>query len=238
MMLDDRLAVIPNVVGFNKLMEGQWLEHATLGPVGKQIIKRHGYKCCICGLVSKPSKQVQHGYMVPFDPRHEAGFALDAKAGYCLCALCAATKGLNWAVMGRRIGNKELPPPGVLMVQHVLPQSDITRLASYAIAVLASRKAGSSNKVESAARDIDAAMLGLNENIFGVLPFYRGSDSGFARALNMLDEEFYEQRDEIMGCLKWWPSMSYWREQGIYWMQSTYSADVKALHAEVASHEC
>lgn len=76
----------------------------------------------------------------------------------------------------------------------------------------------------STIKSIDAAFAGLKEEIGANVPIYRGSASDFARTLSMLPEQFYEQRNELIGHLRWWPNSEYWLEQGEYWRASTFEA--------------
>ena len=221
-MAEVELGTVFNAALFGKLMTGGWYEHAQLKEQGLKILSRDKFTCQSCGFSSRPSRQAPHGYMVPVDRHHVGMVATRADAGECLCPLCASAMGINWAVVATAIGGKHIDPPGMLIIQPSMTQVEINRIALHTLSIVASNSATTASALASAARDIDAAMTALNQDIGASIPFYRGKDSDFARALALLPEAHYEQRDEIIGHLRWWPSMRYWREQGVYWMQATY----------------
>lgn len=208
---------------FGKLMMGGWYVNPKLKEPGMKILSRSKFACASCGFQSRSSKQVPHAHMIPVDRSHPGLLALKDK-GECLCPMCAASLGVNWSVTGVVQADKVVETPGVLIAQSVLTQVEINRIALHVISVLASRTASDSSPISSAARDIDAAMTALNQELGASIPFYRGKDSDFARALALLPEVYYEQREQIIGQLRWWPNVRYWREQGAYWMQATYKS--------------
>lgn len=206
---------------FGKLMNRGWYSHPKLREPGMHILSRADFKCASCGFRSQPSKQVLHGYMLPVDRRHPGLIALSHK-GECLCPLCASALGLNWSVVGLVQSDRQVLAPGMLIAQPALSQVEINRIALHVISASATPDSGS--PIASAARDIDAAMTALNQELGTSIPFYRGKDSDFARALALIPPELYEQRQSILGHLRWWPNVRFWRQQGAYWMQSTYAA--------------
>lgn len=221
-MAEAHLGTVLDPMLFGKLVTGAWYTNAKLKEQGMKILSRSKFTCESCGFASRSSKQVPHGHMVPVDRCHPALLVLDRK-GECLCPMCASALGVNWAVAGVVQAEKVIESPGILIAQPVLSQVEINRIALHVISVLASRTASDSSPLSSAARDIDAAMTALNQEL-GAIPFYRGKDSDFARALALLPERYYEQREQIIGQLRWWPNVRFWREQGAYWMQATYKA--------------
>lgn len=228
-MAEVRVGTVMDALLFGKLMTGGWHAHPKLNEPGMRILSRAGFTCESCGFVSRPSKQVPHGYMVPVDIQHAGLLALSSK-GECLCPLCASALGLNWAVLGTVQADKIVQSPGMLIAQPVLSQVEINRIALHVISVLASKTTSDSSPIASAARDVDAAMAALNQELGASIPFYRGKDSDFARALALIPSDLYEQRQVIIGQLRWWPNVRYWREQGAYWMQATFKGLQDADH--------
>lgn len=220
-MAEVNLGTVFDPLLFGKLITGGWYTHAKLKEPGMKVLSKGNFTCNSCGFVSRSSKQVPHGYMVPINRKHPALLAVEAN-GECLCPMCAASLGVNWSVNGVVQGDKVVVAPGIFIAESVMSQVEINRIALHVISVLASRTASDSSAISSAARDIDAAMTALNQELGVAIPFYRGKDSDFARALSLLPENLYEQREKIIGQLRWWPNVRFWREQGIYWMQATY----------------
>lgn len=222
MALDIQMGTVGNAELTGRLVLAGWASNPKLEVPGMKVIKRHRYTCQYCGFISRPSKQVLHGYMVPVDFRHPA-LLVTGENGTCLCPFCACYISINWSVIGRYSGGKDHPAPGMLIHCPWLTQRQVSLIALHAVSISACRTVGSTTTFESAAIDVDATMVGLNHEIGAVLPIYRGKDSDFARALAMLPEEFYEDRAQILANLRWWPTMSFWSAQGMYWMKSTYT---------------
>ncbi|MCF6783421.1 hypothetical protein [Stutzerimonas stutzeri] len=220
-MAEVRVGTVSDALLFGKLMTWGWYSNPKLREPGMRILSRSQFKCESCGFKSLPSRQVQHGYMVPVDRGHPGLIALTS-AGECLCPLCASALGLNWSVVGLMQSDKSVQAPGLLIHQPVLSQVEINRIALHVIS--ASSSQGSISAIASAARDIDASMTALNQELGTFIRFYRGRDSDFARALALIPVELYEQRQEILGHLRWWPNVKFWSKQGAYWMQATYAA--------------
>lgn len=221
-MAEVAVGTVFNAALFGKLMTWGWFENPKLKEQGMLILSRDKHTCQSCGFQSRASKQVPHGFMLPVDQKNPALVALDARAGKCLCPMCASVLGINWSVVGTMIGGQAVEVPGMLIIQPSMSQAAINRMALHTVSIMASSVTPASSPLASAARDIDAAMSALNQEVGASIPFYRGNDSDFARALALLAEPFYRQRDEIIGHLRWWPNMRYWRQQGLYWMQATY----------------
>lgn len=73
------------------------------------------------------------------------------------------------------------------------------------------------------ARNVDNTISALSSALSEYIPLYRSEqDADFARALALLPGEYYEQRGSVIDSVRWWPTMSFWKEQGAYWMESTY----------------
>lgn len=220
-MAEVHVGTVSDALLFGKLMAGGWFVHPKLSEAGMRILSQSNWTCGSCGFKSRASKQVPHGYMVPVNRKHPG--LLATTQGECFCPLCAAALGLNWSVIGLVQSDKMVMAPGMLIAQPRLSQVEINRIALHVISVLAGNSSAST-PVASAARDIDAAMTALNQELGTSIPFYRGKDSDFARALALVPVELYEQRQTIIGQLRWWPNVRFWREQGAYWMQATYTA--------------
>lgn len=222
-MREIRLGTAMDANTAGKLILGGWESHPKLSKAGMAILKRHRFTCRGCGFYSRPSMQVPHGWMLPIDFEHPAMLALDVKKGTCLCPLCASSMAINWSVATTRVSGKEMPAPGMLIMLPHMSQSQLNRLALHVISIHASRKVSTQTSLEIAATNVDNTMRSLNAELQASLPIYRGEqDAEFARALAMLPDEFYSRREEIIGPVRWWPSMRFWREQGAYWMQSTF----------------
>lgn len=215
------IGTVLDPVIFGKLMAGGWLDNEKAKVAGMQILRKNKFTCSSCGFVSRSSVQVPHGYMIPVDYAHPGLLAAHGD-GDCLCSICAASIGINWSVTIEGQGDSSAGVPGMLIAQSRLTQVQINRLALQVISLLASQPTPQLSKLQSAARDIDAAMTALNHELGGSIPFYRGNDSDFARALSLIPQEYYEQREDILGSLRFWPNVRYWKEQGVYWMKSTF----------------
>jgi len=221
-MTEVAVGTVFNPALFGKLMAWGWFDNPKLKEQGLLILSRDKHTCQSCGFQSRPSKQVPHGFMLPVDQKNPALVAMDARVGKCLCPMCASVLGINWSVVGTMLGGQIVETPGMLIIQPAMSQVEINRLALHTVSIMASSATSATSPLASAARDIDAAMTALNQDVGASIPFYRGKDSDFARALALLAEPYYQQRDEIIGHLRWWPNMRYWRQQGLYWMQATY----------------
>ncbi|MBA1280225.1 hypothetical protein [Stutzerimonas stutzeri] len=220
-MAEVLVGTVHDALLFGKLMTGGWFTHPKLRDPGMSILRRARFTCESCGFVSRPSKEIPHGYMLPVDRNHAGQLALSTR-GECLCSLCASSLGLNWSVTGIAQAEGLIQVPGILIAQSALSQVEINRIALHVISVLASKTTSDNSPIASAARDIDAAMTALNDELGANIPFYRGKDSDFARALALIPDNLYEQRQIIIGQLRWWPNVRFWRQQGAYWMQATY----------------
>lgn len=212
-----------------RVILGQWLKNDTLRPIGLQVLKRHNFTCSNCGFASRPSKQIPHGWMIPAGLRHPGLVpSPDAK---CLCPMCVAPLALNWSVISKKKKGQELQAPGMLIYCPWIMQRDLNVLASYSVAVKANCRVGRSSAIEAVVRSLDAAISALNEEVGSNTPIYRGKDSDFARSLALLPSEYYRDRSELIGALRWWPNLDYWEQQGLYW----YQASTQALHKRFES---
>ena len=221
MAFDLNVGIAENPELAGKVISGQWYTNPKLQASGMSVLKRHSFTCVACGFVTRPSRQVPHAHMIPVDPDSGRFVSLDGK-GVCLCPLCASTTAINWSVVSRSLSGKEMPAPGMLIYCPYLSQVELNRIALHSVSIAASRKVGAGSLLDSAIRDLDASMVGLNHELGANLPIYRGKDSEFARALAMLTQPLYEQRAELLGNVRWWPTLNFWAEQGLYWSKATY----------------
>lgn len=199
-----------------------WHTNETLLADGLEVLERHQFTCKACGFQSRPSKQVRHGFMVPVDARNKAMISRNGR-GDCLCPFCASVVGINWSVVKTKVGNRERPSPGMLIHCPHLSQAELNRLALHVTSLITSRKIGASpSTLESAARDVDAAMVSLNHELGAELPIYRANDADFARALAMLSVPLYEKRSSLIKHVRWWPTVSFWEVQGVYWNKAYF----------------
>ncbi|MDH4602460.1 hypothetical protein [Pseudomonas syringae] len=218
------LGTVLNASVAGKLISGLWLSNAKLRTPGLEVLTRSDFTCKFCGFISKPTDNVPHAWMLPVNPSNPGLLVLRQDDGICLCPFCASSMAINWSVAPKDLGTKQLPAPGMLINMPHMTQEQVNRVALHVVSVLACRKVNKQSSVEIAAINIDNAFVSLNTDLAGTLPIYRyGEDAGFARALALLPEEFYQFRDEIIGPIRWWPSVNHWREQGLYWMESTYA---------------
>jgi hypothetical protein len=207
-----------------KLVSGLWTKSAALSIPGYEILKRSDFRCEECGFMSKPSEDVPHGWMVPVDHSHSGMVALNIESGKCLCPLCASVLALNWSVVPKDVKGDSGISPGMLIHMPHMSQVEINRLGLHLISVHASRKLSSMTPFETTAINVNNVFISLNSDLAGRLPIYRhGEDAAFVRALALLPREHYEYREQIIGELRWWPSMDFWRKQGIHWMKNVYA---------------
>lgn len=211
----------PDLAG--KLILGNWFTNDKLKRVGIDILNRHKFTCMGCSVKSRPSKQVPHGHMIPVNLEHGGLLALNEN-GICICPMCASTLAINWSVSSVSLNGLAPSPPGLLIYFPWATQAELNRLAMHALSVSASRKVGSSTTLESAVRDLDAAMVSMTHELGISLPIYRGKDGEFARSLSMLNAEFHDQRSELLSNVRWWPMLNYWSEIGKYFYKATYSS--------------
>ena len=220
-----QLGVVADVNTFGKVMAGAWLKRTELADAGLKLIRRSFFKCKGCGFQSRPSQQQPAGFMVPFNTNHPAGLVINENHGTCLCPFCASAFAANWSVVPPKSNKVEMPAPGQLIYLPHMSQAQVNLLALHVISVLSSRKISTQTKAEAIAVNIDSTMKSLSKDLPAALPIFRdGHDEAFARALALLPQEFYEQRSDILSPVRWWPNASYWRVEGVYWMQSTFCA--------------
>lgn len=217
-MSDLLLGTVLDANTAGKLILGGWISNKRLLAPGLSILKRHRLTCSGCGFRSRSSKEAPHGWMIPVDLGHPALLALTEK-GTCLCPICASTIASNWSVAP--IEGAEGGAPGVLIWLPQIDQLALNRLALHLIGINSQQR-----KVDSillgAARNIDNAMRGRAEELKGALAVNHGEkDIDFARALSMLPDNLYLRRGEIIGGVRFWPCLDFWRAQGDYWMEST-----------------
>ncbi|EKY4114584.1 TPA: hypothetical protein ACGW3M_001204 [Pseudomonas aeruginosa] len=206
-----------------------WHRNEKLFVDGLKVLERHRFTCKFCGFKSRPSRQVPHGYMVPIDWRNNSNISVNGE-GECVCPFCASVLGINWSVEKQKLGGKEMPSPGVLMFCPHLTQIEVNRIALHVASLISSRRVGSTpSTLESAARDVDAIMVSLNQELGAELPIYKANDGDFARALSMLAVPLYEQRKHLLSHVRWWPTVSFWQEQGVYWNKAFYEPLSKTL---------
>lgn len=224
-MIDIKLGTVSNAALAGKLIAGGWVSHPELLSIGRVVLQRYKFTCQGCGFQSRPTKQVPHGWMLPVDLQHPGLLALKEGVGICLCPLCASTLASNWSVAPVIAGSKELPAPGMLVLLPHISQVQLNRLALHLVSIHASRKVAQQTSLEAIAVSVDSVISSLSKDVQSKLSIYRdGKDAEFCRALSMLPNDYYQYRDEIIGPVRWWPTMAYWREQGAYWMTQTFDA--------------
>jgi hypothetical protein len=212
----------PDLAG--KVIQGIWYESERLKGVGMDILAKHCFKCSACGFVSRPSKQVPHGYMVPVDSGHPGLAALTLKTATCLCPLCASAIAVNWAVADRHSDRAEIvPAAGSLIWLPEVTQAKICLVATYTLVGV--NALDSTHDLASVLNDADTAFRGRSAHLASNIPLYKNDrDSDFARALALLPEEYYEYRTEVLEGVRFWPSSSFWVKQAEYWNAATYQS--------------
>ena len=230
MALETLIGAVGDPDAAGKLICGSWLKDERLFDIGFSVVKNNDFTCCYCGFKSRPSTQHRAGLMTPVN-LGSSDLKPTGKGDICLCPFCASSVAINWSVAPTGSPGKELPAPGVLIYCPWLSQKEISLLALHSVCISAERKVGDSSPLNASVRDVDAAMAALNQEMGIHIPVYRGSDADFARALSLLPTQFYEQRAEIVGAVRWWPNLAYWSEWGRYF----YAATFKAVHDR--SHE-
>lgn len=219
-----RLGTVLNAPLAGKVISGLWLSNEKLRAPGLEVLSRSSFTCEYCGFISSPTQDVPHGWMLPVNTKNPGLLVVNATDGVCVCPFCASALAVNWSVSPKDIGSKSLPAPGMLINMPHMTQEEVNRMALHVVSVLACRKVNKQSSIEIAAINIDNAFVSLNTDLAGTLPIYRyGEDAAFSRALALLPNEFYQFRDEIIGPIRWWPAVNYWREQGLFWMKATYA---------------
>ncbi|MBA1250177.1 MULTISPECIES: hypothetical protein [Pseudomonas] len=213
-----------DAVTAGKLISGGWLAHKELLEVGMSVLKQHNYTCRACGFKSRPSKEVPHGWMIPVDLNSPSLVALSSEAGLCLCPFCTSTLTINWSVVPTVRSGKEAPSPGMLILLPHLSQHEINRIALHTLSILSSTSIMESSPIRDMAVKVDSVMSSLQKELTLYIEPYRSEhDADFARALALIPVDLYEKRNEVLSPVRWWPTMSYWQEQGLYWTYSTFN---------------
>lgn len=210
----------PDLAG--KIIQGYWSANEKLKGVGMKVLNKYSFKCQSCGFVSRTSKKVPHGFMVPVDVSHPGLAAISIKGAKCLCPLCASALAINWSVVEHAAPHGEiLPVAGCLIWLPEIEQSKLSLVASY-IAV-STNILDVTHPLAQTLNDADIAFRGRKAHLASNIPLYKeDSDSDFARALALLPNEFYSSRDEIMTGVRFWPNSNFWVGQAKYWFQATY----------------
>ena len=218
-----QVGTVSDPILFGKLVSGGWTENPTLYAVGMSVLKKSRFTCKFCGFATRQSRKVPHGWMLPVDLKHPAFIARDAEKSICICPFCAASQAINWAVKPIATGRKSEPAPGRLIYLPTMSQEALNRLALTVVSISSARTGAHHSEQESAARDIDATFLALNQELHSAVPvFHEGMDYEFANALALLPEELYSMREEVIGGVRWWPHYKHWVDQGFYWSQATF----------------
>ena len=140
---------------------------------------------------------------------------------------CACANAVNWSVVGEvyEVDGEVVrkPAAGFLIYMPYKSQIEVNRLATFTVAYLQQSR---EHPFYSVATDIAIAMGGMAEEAKKI-PIYDGNDSDFVKALSKLPDEYYQQRKQIIGALRWWPNMDYWAEYGRY----IYRANLKAFES-------
>ncbi|MEC4242117.1 MULTISPECIES: hypothetical protein [Pseudomonas] len=210
----------PDLAG--KVIQGFWFANERLQKVGMQVLDKAGFKCYSCGFVSRTSKKIPHGYMVPIDIQHPGLAALQLKDAKCMCPLCASALAVNWSVVEHPALKGELTPlAGSLIWLPEIEQSKLSLIASY-IAV-STHCLDVAHPLAEALNHADISFRGRRAHLASNIPLYKEDcDSDFSRALALLPNEFHSARDEIMSGVRFWPNSSFWVSQAKYWFQATY----------------
>lgn len=216
-----QVGTVGNATLSGKLISGGWYQNKQLRGVGMAILKAAGYTCKACGFRTRPSRVVPHGWMLPVNLDHPAMLATER--GICLCPFCASSQAINWAVKPLQGGSKSEHAPGRLIYLPDMTQEQLNRLAHCIVATSSSRAGANQSAEESAARDIDAAILSKHADLQRAIPvFHEDMDYEFANALALLPTEFYTLREDVIGGVRWWPHYKFWAEQGYYWSKATF----------------
>lgn len=223
------IGVVRNESLAGKIIQGGWERSEALRGVGYSVIESHKYKCSSCGTQSVKSAKHRSGMMIPVDTSHSGLAATKASGATCLCPLCASALAINWSVVKHVGSNDELMSAGFLIYLPFQSQSDVSRLAVFTLACL---QKPNSHPFFSVATDIDAVMGGLAEEVSRKIPIYNGSNADFAKALALVPDEYYEQREQIIGSLRWWPNMAYWADFGKYIHKTSFSVFEKSFNLE------
>jgi hypothetical protein len=210
----------PELAG--KVISGLWHDNERLKPVGMKVLSRAKFKCTYCGFVSRTSKKIPHGFMVPVDLKHSGFAARTVEGALCLCPFCAAAKAVNWSAVEHHAQHGEiLPVAGSLIWLPEMSQAKINLLATY-IAVSQNCMEVTHPLYESL-HQADLAFRGRKAHLASNIPLYKeDSDSDFARALALLPSEFMDSRDKVLKGVRFWPNVASWAQQARYWSQATY----------------
>ena len=225
-MLDLVLGTVGLQDAAGKLLKGAWLHREELSHPGLALIKRSRFICSYCGMGSRGSDAVPHGYMTPLDPSRPNWFyTANSTSGVVACPFCASAQCLNWSVKGVTTGSGQQTQtvvPGILISFPWLTQRQLNWIALHALAINSRKANGLNGPINAIARDVDAAMVATNQELVANLPIYRGNDSEFVRALSLLPNKFYRYRAKIIGDVRWWPNLSFWQKEGQYFQAATY----------------
>lgn len=210
----------PDLAG--KVIQGLWHANDKLHSVGMKIIANAKFTCQECRFVSRTSKKVPHGYMVPVDLSHPGLAARSLKGAQCLCPLCASVKAINWSTVEHPAQHGEiLPVAGSLIWLPEMEQGKLSIIATY-IAVSA-HCMEVSHPLFEVLNQADISFRGRKAHLASNIPLYKeDSDSDFSRALALLPNEFKDARDESLKGVRFWPNVSFWSAQARYWSKAIY----------------
>lgn len=210
----------PQLAG--KVIRGGWFENTRLQKVGMDILARSNFTCRECGFVSRSSKKIPHGYMVPINLSHPGLAALSNKESLCLCPFCASAKAVNWSVVDHPAQHGEVvPAAGSLIWLPEMSQNKLSLISTY-IGVSAHCMEVTHPFFE-VLNEIDISFRGRSAHLSSNVALYKEDcDSHFAKALSLLPNEFKETRDETLKGVRFWPRAAYWSAQSRYWGQATY----------------
>ncbi len=213
------IGIVRNEALAGKIIRGSWLDNPKLKDIGYAVIRKHNFTCSICGTQSRSSKKHPNGMMVPACLEHSGLAAITLAKSTCLCPLCASSLATNWSVVGTVLKGEPVPAPGFLVYLPFKSQEEVIRLATYTLVCL---QKPNDHPLFSVATDIDIVMTGLADEVSKKIPIYDGTNADFVKALALLPDEYYNQRSQIIGALRWWPNMNYWTEFGRYISAATF----------------
>lgn len=207
----------PELAG--KLILGGWALNKSLSDVGFSILERDRYTCQRCGFNSRPSKKINHGFMVPVDTNSSILIAREVKFGTCLCQLCASALAVNWSVLKQT--SDEDSAPGCLIWLPEFTQDKISIVASLILAT--SNNVSPSHHLYEAASHALTAFNGRTAHMAANVHLYKNDkDEEFVRALSLLPSEFHEYRAQALNGVRFWPNPKYWAKSSHYWLKAVY----------------
>ncbi|MDZ5605228.1 hypothetical protein SJI00_20865 [Pseudomonas sp. RP23018S] len=207
-----------------KIICGLWHEHDRLKPIGMKVLTKANFKCSQCGFVSRSSKRIPHGFMVPVDLNHPGFAASSIDRAICLCPFCAAAKAINWSAVEHPAHHGEiLPVAGSLIWLPEMPQAKLNLIATYI--AISQNCMDVTHPLFESLHQADLSFRGRKAHLASNIPLYKEDcDSDFARALALLPNELMASRDKVLKGVRFWPNVVYWGPQARYWAQATYKA--------------